>query len=274
MTDQAPHACARRWSKAIERSFVGKLSTRRYAELRDHVSACEPCRAAYDRLAHLERAIHGDVFPAPARARAKKLALGTSRPRLRWVLAPAGALAAAVAALLLWSGTSDELHGRAEFRARGTQAQIEPWVSGDREPGVRLFCVELSDSGARVRDEVHMGRGSMPPPELRCTLDDELQVAYSTPNLSGLRMSVFARSQFGATTGFAPPEAGGSPISLTRNAIDEPLAWSTRLAADHRIGSYEVSARFYLDLASAASAAPIADLRANLVIEESEEVTP
>ncbi len=213
----------------------------------------------------------GSAFPQAAADRVQMLVFAEPGRRLRRLWAPAGALAAAAAALLLWIVSGDQAKPD-EFRARGLEPEAELLVPGEREPGVRLFCVQISDHGASITDEVHMTSGAMPPPTLRCTLDDELQIAYSTPNLSGLTMTVIARSLHGDTNWYAPHD-GGSPVPLASDVIDEPLSFSTRLGAEHQPDTYDVTAQFFLG-PEAPGSEPVAEVRARLAIEDAQEVSP
>ncbi len=273
MSATTPKACRPSWSRQLDRAFSGRISVRRMRALRAHAADCESCRAVYDQLAGIERSMTGSAFPRAAADRVQMLVFAEPDRRLRKLWAPAGALAAAAAALLLWIVVGDQAKPVDEFRARGLEPEAELLVPGEREPGVRLFCVQISDHGASITDEVHMTSGAMPPPTLRCTLDDELQIAYSTPNLSGLTMTVIARSLHGDTSWYAPHD-GGSPVPLASDVIDEPLSWSTRLGAEHEPGTYDVTARFFLDPASPNASEVVAEVRARLAIEDAQEVLP
>jgi hypothetical protein len=274
MSESPPNPCRARWSRRIDRAFLGKASPRALRALRDHAGTCEGCRSAYDRLGEVERALEKAFFPATARERVAALALAPPTRRRAWA-APAGALVAAAAAILLWVVATPPAP-RDEFQARGVDLAFDQLAPGERAPGVRLFCMQVSDEGVHVTAEIHMADGAMPVPTLRCTLGDELQIAYSTPSLPGLTMIVFADSPSGATRWYAPAHAGTSSVSLTTDVIDEPLAWSTRLVAEHEPGHHEVVAQFFMGPVPAAPDAepPLAELRARLVIEAAEEDLP
>jgi hypothetical protein len=274
MSESPPKACRARWSRRIDRAFLGRASPRALRALRDHASTCERCRSAYDRLGDVERALEKAWFPAAARERVAALVVAPPSRRRAWA-APAGALVAAAAAILLWVVAAPPAP-RDEFQARGVDLTFDQLAPGERAPGVRLFCMQVSDHGVHVTAEVHMADGAMPVPTLRCTIGDELQIAYSTPSLPGLTMIVFAESPSGATRWYAPTQAGASAVSLATDIIDEPLAWSTRFVAEHEPGHHEVVAQFFMGPLPAAPGAepPLAELRATLVLETHEEDLP
>jgi hypothetical protein len=273
MSESPPNPCRPRWSRRIDRAFVGRASPRALRALRDHASTCEHCRSVYDHLGEVERAFEDAFFPAAARERVEALVLAPPSRRRAW--APAGALVAAAAAILLWVVATPPAP-RDEFLARGVDLTFDQLAPGERAPGVRMFCMQVSDDGVHVTGEVHMAEGSMPVPTLRCTIGDELQIAYSTPSLPGLTMIVFADSPSGATRWYAPAHAGASSVSLATDVIDEPLAWSTRLLAEHQPGHHEVVAQFFMGPVPAVPDAepPLAELRATLVLEAHEEDLP
>jgi hypothetical protein len=94
-----------------------------------------------------------------------------------------------------------------------------------------------------VRGEIHMTSHGTPP-SLRCTLADDLQLAYTTPAHEGLTMVAFAR-QDSSVVYHAPLGGSGEAIRLRSDRIDEPLDWSTHLAAGHEVGGYELVVRVF-----------------------------
>jgi hypothetical protein len=143
--------------------------------------------------------------------------------------------------------------------------------------GVRAFCVAVYDGRAVVIADSRAGLPGQAP-ALRCNLDAELQLAYSTPELEGLTMVAFGLQER-AVHYYAPrsPEAPAVPLASGR--IDEPLAWSTRLGVKHRPGTYDVVVRVFDHPVAAAAAVaggarPRSELRFTLVVDAEEGSAP
>jgi hypothetical protein len=255
-------ACAARWARSVDRAFVGDLAAWRRRRLRRHLTGCAACRARYDRLALVDRQLGaGSVVSPRAIALLEHEVVTGATPwtRRRSVWAGLGAAVTACGILLALSLRRDE---EPELRPRGDRV-----VLGDRAPGVRLFCVE---DGARVVGDSRVAAVAGGVPALGCTLDAELQLAYSTPDLEGLSMVAFGRR--GQSIRYYAPRAGDAEsVPLAPDRIDEPLAWSTRLGVKHELGDYEVVVRIFDRSVRATDAvdgtvAPIAELRGRLAI--------
>jgi hypothetical protein len=255
-----PIACRTRAARLVDRAFVGDLPAWRRRRLRRHLAACASCRARYDRLALADRQLGGrDRLGAAAVADLERtlVAGATSGRRRRAVWAGVGALVTAAVVVLVVSLRDA---GPPELRPRGPGV-----VLGDRMPGVRLFCVE---GGTRVVAESRVVPVAGPVPALRCTLDAELQLAYSSPDLEGLTMVAFGRQ--GQSIRYYAPRAGDAEaVALAPDRVDEPLAWSTRLGVKHDPGAYEVVVRFYdrpvrAEDAAGGVVAPLGELRGRL----------
>lgn len=252
-----------RFRRLVDRAFVRGLPARQRRRLREHLAACEACREYWDRLAVIDRRlggprlsaaaiedIHDAVVPSRARAGAR---------RAWWAAAALGAAACAAVLILV-------------LRADRPGATFTPRGGGGTElagraPGVRLFCV--AGGADHVRAEARMvSAGHVP--ELRCSIADDLQLAYSTPDREGLTMVAFARLD-SAALHYAPAAPGGGALALLPDRVDELIGWSTRLSAEHRPGTYDVVVRFFDREVQARDAldgriAPLVELRARLEV--------
>jgi hypothetical protein len=234
------HRRARRW---IESAFVETLPPARWERLRAHLTGCDACRVRYDRLGDVRRALGGaSLLPADAREQIA-VALAASRaPRPSSSRAVAGitlAGAAALAALLvlvLGPRPPDD-----ELKPRGAVLKF-----AGRPPGLRLYCVSVGADGRPViRAEVAAAAPPLPIPTLRCKIDGELQLAYTSPRLKEMTMIVHGEGAAGTKLWYAPRQPTAPAVALVADAIDEPLPWSTRLAVKHVPGRVDVVARFY-----------------------------
>jgi hypothetical protein len=264
MKGHTRHTRYRRW---IDRAFVGTLGPRRWSALSRHLRDCESCRDYYDELGYVARALSpGSPLPQAAIERIGATvvprAAETGRRRWRWMGAGVG-VAVTAAALLLFLRPGDD----GAFRPRGED------LFSDRLPGVRVFCVADRGAHAEVVADAHLLPTSLPASPVECILDGELQLTYSTPDLEGLTMIVFSRDSEGRTLWYAPRSPGAEAVAVHPDAIDEPLAWSTRLEVHHAPGSYEVVARFFDHPVPAGAGAdaltrPVFELRGRLVLTE------
>ena len=257
--------CTARRARLVERDFVGDLSRWRRRRLRRHLGGCDDCRRLYDRLAAADRQLGaGRVLPETAIDAIGEAVVGSATPwiRRRSVWVGVGSLATAAAVLVALSVRD---HARPELRPRGDGILL-----GDRTPGIRLFCVEADAAGARVAGEARVVSVAGPLPRLRCTLDDELQLAYSSPDLEGLTMVAFGRN--GQSIHYYAPRSGeDESVPLVPDRIDMALDWSTRLGVNHQPGEHEVHVLFFDRTVIASDAAagietPSATLRARLEI--------
>jgi hypothetical protein len=223
-------ACERRFPKLVDRAFVRGLPVRQRAQLRAHIATCEACRARWERLAAIERGMGGPRLGEAVLDDIARTVVGTSRGRRGWWAASAlGAVAAAAIVLLVMRDPSSK-----EFSPRGDPSM-------GRTPGVRLFCV--AGDADHVRSEARMvSSGHVP--KLRCTIDDDLQFAYTTADREGLTMVAFARLD-SMTIHYAPTTSAGDTTPLHTQRVDELLDWSTPLAADHKPGTYDVVVRLF-----------------------------
>lgn len=247
--------CPRRFSRLVERAFVRGLSARQRRQLRDHLATCPTCQERWERLATIDRVMGGPTL-SPQMIDDIENAVVPSRGWPSWMLWSGGGGLATVALLVLvvvWG--RDE---RSRFAPRGGGG-------GARTAGLRLFCID------RDRDHVQSAVAmvsSGPRPELRCTIDADLQLAYSTPDREGLTMVAFGRMN-DSILPYAPPVGVGDMLPLRADRIDQVVDWSTRLAVHHRPGRYEVIARFFDHPVSVADAidgriSPITELKALL----------
>lgn len=257
--------CTARRARLVERDFVGDLARWRRRRLRRHLRGCDDCRRLYDRLAAADRQLGaGRVLSEAAIDAVGDAVVGSATPwrRRRSVWVGVGSLATAAAVLVALS-VRDQ--ARPDLRPRG-----DGIVLGDRMPGIRLFCVETDAAGARVVGEARVVSVAGPLPRLRCTLDAELQLAYSSPDLEGLTMVAFGRKGQSIHY-YAPRSADAESIPLEPDRIDVALDWSTRLGVKHEPGEYEVLVQFFDRAVIASDAAagaetPSATLRARLEI--------
>lgn len=224
-------ACETRFPKLVDRAFVRGLPARQRRALRDHLATCDACRERWGRLAIVERQMGGPRLSDAVIEDIGDAVLVSRRPRrVWWVAATAGALASAMIALLVLRPDPPD----SGFTPRGKP-------SLGRTLGVRLFCV--AGDADHVRQEARMVSAG-PLPELRCTIDDDLQLAYTSPDREGLTMVAFARLD-STVIQYAPTPNRPDAMTLRANRIDELLDWSTRLSAEHRPGTYDVVVRFF-----------------------------
>lgn len=262
MTDPLP-PCRTRFPGLIDRAFVHGLSRWRRRRLRRHLATCAACRRSYDRLEIVERQLGGDREPLSAAtvdelgATVVGLATRSTGRRMMWAGIAATATASAIAFVLV-----PRADAPGELRPRGTGV-----VAGERFPGARIFCIVGAAGQARVVAERRLESGRMSPP-LRCPLDAEIQLAYSTPDAEGLTMVAFSRKETSLLI-LAPRWGDENAVPLAADRVDESLGWSTRLAVNHTVGSYEVVVRIF-DRPVLARAAiegtvrPISELRGRL----------
>jgi hypothetical protein len=227
-------ACEHGAAHLVERAFVRELSIRKREQLRRHLATCEACRQRWDQLAVIDRQLGGPQLDGVVREHVLGAVTRSASSRRRYAgWGVAGALVGAAVLAALWLRPAD----RDELRARGAGGSL----GGERTPGVRVFCV--AGDADHVRGEIHMTSHGTPP-SLRCTLADDLQLAYTTPAHEGLTMVAFAR-QDSSVVYHAPLGGSGEAIRLRSDRIDEPLDWSTHLAAGHEVGGYELVVRVF-----------------------------
>ena len=208
--------CRGRYRRWMDRAFVGALPPERSRALGEHVSGCADCRAYFDRLGYVRRALGPDrILPDDARDQIAA-ALRPSAPRAGpWLVAVPVVLAAA--ALALW--VLPRHGGDSVFTARGRGV-------AERPPGVTLFCVSdragtghlPAQPGEAVSDKVVTTSGPLPVGTLGCTIDGSLQVVYSTPSQGQLHMVVYGRTPDGTIHSVcaSPPRGPGGAAQARR----------------------------------------------------------
>lgn len=251
-------ACQTRFPELVDRAFVRGLMARQRQQLREHLVTCEPCRTRWDRLAAVERQMGGPQLSDAVINDIAHTVRATSRGnRVWWASGALGALAAAAIVLLVVRREPPHQ----EFSPRG-----DPNMRG-RTPGVRLFCV--AGDGNHVRSEARMVSSGRVP-ELRCTIDDDLQLAYTTPDREGLTMVAFARLD-STMIHYAPATNTGHTTLLRGDQVDQLVEWSTPLTPEHKPGTYDVVVRFFDGEVFTRDAIdgripPVVELRAKLAI--------
>ena len=225
-------SCTARIAKLVDRAFVRELSARQRERLRTHLAACSECRQRWERLAIIDRRLAGPMLNEQTIADIGRVVTLAPVPRRRLVWAAAAATAAA-ASLVLVLLLVRPGPPQSTFTPRGARSQ-------GRTPGVRAFCV--AGDADHVRAEVRMVSSGYVP-ELRCTIDDDLQLAYTSPDREGLTMVAFARLD-SSIIRYAPTDDAVTLV-LRSDRIDELVPWSTQLAAEHRPGRYDLVVRFF-----------------------------
>lgn len=252
-------ACGRKFQRLVDRAFVRELPARQRRQLREHLVTCDACRGRWERLAIVDRQLGGPTLDDATLDRIVDSVIPAARPRKAWWVAGAlGAVATAALVIVLVRPAARD----SELTPRGTPTM-------GRTPGVRLFCV--AGDADHVRGEVRLV-SSGPAPELRCTIDDDLQLAYTTPDREGLTMVAFARLD-STMIHYAPPTETGSSLPLRADKVDELVDWSTPLSAAHAPGHYDVIVRFFEGAVPSRDAidgriSPLVELRARVEITD------
>jgi Putative zinc-finger len=246
--------------RAIEKAFLGTLSPRRWAAVRQHLAGCDDCRALYERLGSVGKAL-GPGGTAPLMRDTVEGAVideatGRSRGRMTPWFAGASLLAVA-AAVFLFVQRRDQQNG---FRPRGS-----PTTFTTRPPGARLLCV--GDGG--TLGEARLGLEAGEP--LHCPLSASLQIVHSSTPERKLALVVVGVDDKGERRWYAPRQPDAPPVLVEGDFLDLALDWSTRLGVKHGPGRVEVTLR-WVDpgpaTAAAALAAPaVYELHAALVLE-------
>ncbi len=258
--------------------------------VREHLRHCPDCRAYFNELAAMDRALVDpdgeegaptgfeqrytqavmqaaivtvDEKPAVGWAQRWQMALAW----LRGSWAPVGALAAAaaVAAVFgagLWGGQPSQLAGadtENTFTPRmGGGVNIDPIM--ERHGGVHqveVFCAQRLDGRVKIND----GAGG----ELRCGLHDELKFAFLNHSRGGDRplpyLTLFGTDGEGRMMWYQPElpaEQGLASMKVGDAPRLRPFGETIRLEVNHRAGVVELFAVF--------SASPLrrADVEAHL----------
>lgn len=246
--------CGTRFPRLVDRAFVRGLPARQRRQLREHIGTCPSCRERWEQLSIVDRRIGGPQLDDAVIEEIRRVVIPPPPRRRWWVAGAVGALASAALVLLVVRPDRSD----PTFSPRGN-------LGKGRTPGVRVFCV--AGDADHVRAEARMVSAE-PPPELRCKIEDDLQLAYTTPDRK-LTMVAFARS--GSTMiQYAPRSNIDLAMPLVPNRIDELVGWSTSFS-NHRPGAYELVVRFFdhdvtVREAIVRSVEPVAELRARLVI--------
>ena len=252
--------CATRVARLVDRAFVRELSSGQRRRLRAHLAMCEPCRVRWDRLAIIDRRLGGPTLSAAILEdigdRVVEPARQGARRRVVWAAA-GGLLTAAAITLVVVARAGGP---RETFTPRGTSD------GAGRTPGVRVFCV--AGDRDHVRAEARMV-SSAQVPQLRCTIADDVQLTYTTPQREGLTMVAFARRD-GAIFHYAPAAATDAALELAADQVDQLVGWSTPLF-DHPPGGYDMIVRVFDRAVSAAEATgdrsmPLVELRTRLEV--------
>lgn len=235
--------CDPRYEKMIERAFVGDIAGEDWRVLSAHLASCHACRAYHDRLGVIDEAMSGGAsIPPVVRDRileqvVPQKALGRRTRFFRLLTYASAAAVVVIAALMLPFVSVDR------FVPRGGRITF-----AGRPPGLRLFCVSPPahpGGQARVEGSVQAARDPLPIPRLGCGLDQELQLAYTTPRDRLLYLTVQGETEDGEIHWYAPVERDERPVTLEEDAESVPLEWSTRLGVHHRPGPVRVIARFF-----------------------------
>lgn len=250
--------CGTRFPRLVERAFVRELPARQRRQLREHLDTCSSCREQWDRLAIVDRQMGGPRLDEATLERIGGEVVATNARR-RSIVWPAAAMGVLASAALLFVVIRPDRGGET-LTPRGTHSM-------GRTPGVRLFCV--AGDADHVREEARMV-SSGAPPELRCNIQDDLQIAYTTPDRKGLTMVAFARLD-STTIQYAPTSDSPHALALRADRVDELVDWSTRLSAEHQPGNYDVTVQFFdREVATrdaiAGRLVPVVELHARLIV--------
>lgn len=259
--------CARRYRRWIDAALARGISSRRWQRLRPHLEQCAACRRRYEQVVAIARSLAPGstlaAFEIDLVGR-EVLASAAPPPKRTWIFGAAAASAAAALILVLALP-----RGENGLRPRGHA----PAFSG-RPPGARVFCVDRdSTDGTRVSADVRATELTLQAPVLHCSLENRLQLAYSSPRMENLTMVAFARSTSGDVFWYAPRSSGESALALVPDSVERPLDWSTKLGVNHAPGSYDVHVMFFdapvrAEDAASGRAVPVQDLALRLEIEE------
>jgi hypothetical protein len=228
----------RKAARLLERSFLGELDAAGLRQLHDHLAGCEACRATYDRQVAVERRLEAGSGPLPTAhldllgeavlARVKSVPAASPARWWRWLLP----VPLAAAALFLLARPGDD-----GFQARaGAHKSLE---------GLRAFCIGQTSGEPRILAAVSLGAEG----PLRCGSGDSLQFSYTTAE-KPVHLAIVSLPE----TGGGPAliyTAGDATLAVAAGVVDEPLPFSTRLAARHPPGKRILFALFFLQPKSA-----------------------
>ncbi len=213
-----------RW--LIDRWFTGAPDRWVWRLVQHHTSTCTACRAYYDRLAVVRRAMSGQgAVPAEVLDLIGADVLARSRPPgpkpARVLVAIGCTLAVAVVASRVrpTSMTTDTCQARSLDHRKGES--------------IRLFC--LSKAGVVQGSASEGGR-------LQCPQSGLVQVTYSSSDAPGRFLAVVGLDAARGVHAYHAPSGGGSSVPLIPGSVDEVLSRSVRLSVNHPIGAVQVRA--------------------------------
>src|SRR5262245_48285933 len=119
-----------RWREEIDRAFVEGIDRGRFDALRAHLLECDECRAYYDKLGEVDRALS----PNRMREAIVSRVVGEPAPvlRIRWVAPVSIAVAVAASVMLFLVLQPKSEH----FNVRGSNTPFK-----GRPPGIVAACV-------------------------------------------------------------------------------------------------------------------------------------
>lgn len=214
--------CTDKWAhQALDKLFVGELEASELGKLRTHAAACDSCRKQYDRVSFADEKLARVQGMAPdrvalmqsavlERAEQKNEQERAARGKQRWWMPALGfAMAAAVAVAIAYVPKTDD----SQFQARGNAT--------NSAFGIRAFCV----NGPKVTAE------ALPGGTLKCAVGNALQLTYTAPKATSLRVDV---------NGQTPLLAKKEIVS----GVDVPLEFSTPITAEWLTSAAQLKATF------------------------------
>lgn len=230
-------------ARLLEQSFLGDLDAAGLRELHQHLTACAECRAVYERQVAVERRLEPGDPPLPAahldvigqavlaQVMAAEPKAEPSRPSwLHWIVAVPALAALALVAYVV-RPVDDGFQARS-----GASRSVE---------GLRAFCIGLDGGSSRILASAALGEAP-----LRCGTADSLQFSYTTGE-EPLHLAI-ASVPDGVDGPVLQYTAGDATLPVAARALDQPLPYSTRLAARHAPGKRLLLALFF-DQAKTAS---------------------
>lgn len=217
-----------RAARLLEQSFIGELEPAGHEELHQHLATCDDCRSIYERQVAVERHLELGSPPLPAahldligqavlarvQAEAKKPAKASW---WRWAFAiPAAAVAVVLAVLFVPRPVDDGFQARS-----GAVLPVE---------GLRAFCIGQDAGNSRILASASVGDEA----PLRCGTVDSLQFSYTTGEVP-LHLAIVSLPEGGDGPAMQYT-TGDATMPVAAKALDEPLPYSTRLAARHTPG--------------------------------------
>lgn len=216
--------CTDKWAHdALDRLFVGDIEGPEFERLQKHAASCQSCSSQYDRISRADGKLSRTDALSPGRlallqrgvldrAELKNEQERAAKGERRWWMPALGfAMAAAVAVGIAYVPKTDD--GQYQARGNNTNAAF----------GIRAFCVR----GPKVIAE------ALPGGTLKCAPGNSLQLTYTAPKASTLRVDVGSNSML-------------SPRAVVSGA-DVPLDFSTPVTTEWLNGPTPVTATFDVD---------------------------